>query len=140
MTIHILNAVVSTVAVVGLIASALGWRHSLRRPFYSPEWYFAMAKVLMAVGIASRLILWDVVWGIMLSYDREFAYEFSDLMGHTNINILPGLVILVGVYCSLKARQLILYHDRGIDWHWTIAWAYPSARTIIKLVRRNRDV
>lgn len=138
MTIEIINAALSTVTVGALLASALGWRHSLRSAAFDPEWFFAWAKVLMALGIACRLLLWDVVWGLLHSHSREAAIAFSDAIGRTNVNMFFSAIILSGAYFSLKARQLILLQDRGVDWHWTVAWAYPRAKTIMNFVKRER--
>ena len=56
-TFAIINAILSVLAIAGLTASALGWRHSLIGWDWTPEWYFAAAKILLAGGIAFRLLL-----------------------------------------------------------------------------------
>lgn len=137
-TLAYLNAFLSLLAVIGLVFSALGWRHSLRSEDYSPEWFFAMAKVLMAAGIGFRMLFWDVIWGSLYIIDKDYASTWSEAFGRTNVNLVSSIILLFGVYCSLKARQLVLQQDRGINWHWSIAWAYPRAKTIIKIMKERR--
>ena len=138
MTFAIINAILSAATVFGLFASAMGWRHSLINWDYSPEWFFAAAKVLLAIGIAMRLFLWDIVWGPLYHFADYEPLPLTETLGQTNINIVPNAVILLGVYCSLKARQMILLQDRGVNWHWLVAWAYPRAKTFIKVVTRGK--
>ena len=86
------NAIASTILVLGLIASALGYRHSLKRFEYSPEWFFAMGKVLLAAafGVASAT-----------------AHDPEELAG-----LLPSL---------LAAREPVLVHvpvgEMPSPWH-----------------------
>lgn len=138
MSFSFLNAIVSTIVVLGLLASALGWRHSLRGEYRSPEWYFAMAKVVMATGIGFRMLFWDVIWGTLNAIDPHYAVAWSNAFGRTNVNLFASAILLLGVYYSLKARQLILLQDRGINWHWTIAWAYPKAKVVVRIINRGR--
>lgn len=119
------NAVASTILVLGLIASALGYRHSLRQMEPSPEWYFSAAKVLLAVAFGGRLLFWDVLWATVREFDREAAIALSDAVGGTSVNIVFIVVGFAGVYCSLKARQLLLRIEEQKDWPWVIAWAHP---------------
>lgn len=138
MSIVWINAVLSALAAAGLAASAMAWRHSLL-PFNnrSPEWFFATAKVLYAVGFSLRLLFWDVLFGVLREIDRAAATHLSDAVGGTNGNAFATLIILGGVYCSLKARQMLLLQDRGVNWHWTIAWAYPWGRAVRRLLGRQ---
>lgn len=138
MSIYLINAILSMSVSLGLLFSALGWRHSLRSAWNEPEWFFAMAKVLLAAGIGFRIVFWDAVWGTLNAIDPNYAAAWSSAFGRTNINIVSNVIVGAGVYCSLKARQLILQQDRGVNWHWTIAWAYPRARTIISLITRGK--
>ena len=137
MNLTIVNAAVSSLVVFGLLASALGWRHSLRGEYASPEWFFALAKVVMAFGIGFRMLFWDVIWGTLNVIDPEYAVAWANAFGRTNINLVSSVILLFGVYFSLKARQLILLQDRGINWHWTVAWAYPKGKTILSIVQRR---
>ena len=121
----LINAVLSTLLVLGLVASALGYRHSLRHRERSPEWYFAAAKVLIALAFGARLLFWDVVWNTIREVDRGTAIAMSDAVGGTSINIVFILIGLAGVYCSLRARQLLLREDEQKHWPWIIAWAHP---------------
>lgn len=120
------NAIASTILVLGLIASALGYRHSLKRFEYSPEWFFAMGKVLLAAAFGVRLLFWDVIWGMLRLIDRNAAIALSDAMGGTSVNIAFIVVGFGAVYCSLKARQMLLRIEEQKYWHWTIAWAHPT--------------
>lgn len=123
MTIFI--SFLSTLLVLGLVAVALGYRHSVMRMEHSPEWFFAMSKVLFAIAMGMRLLFWDVIWGTLRATDREAAIRFSDAIGGVNSNVVSILIGLVGVYCSLKARQLLLAEEERKHWHWLIAWAHP---------------
>ena len=40
-------------------------------------------------------------------------------------NVISIVIGLFGVYCSLKARQLLLAEEEQKHWHWLIAWAHP---------------
>lgn len=122
----LVNAVLSTLLVLGLLASALGYRHSLKRFEHSPEWFFSAAKVLIALAFGARLLFWDVVWNTIREVDRGTAVAMSDAVGGTSINIVFTLIGLAGVYCSLKARQLLLREEEQKHWPWIIAWAHPS--------------
>lgn len=119
------NAIASTILVLGLIASALGYRHSLRQLEMTAEWYFSAAKVLIAVAFGGRLLFWDVMWASIREMDRAKAYALSDAVGGTSINIVFILIGFAGVYCSLKARQLLLRIEEQKKWPWIIAWAHP---------------
>lgn len=123
MTIFI--SCLSTLLVLGLVAVALGYRHSVMRPEHSPEWFFAMSKVLFAIAFGMRLLFWDVIWGTLRATDREAAIAFSDAIGGVNSNTASILIGLVAVYCSLKARQLLLLEEERKHWPWIIAWAHP---------------
>ena len=101
-------SILSTLLVMGLVAVALGYRHSVRRYEHSPEWFFAMSKVLFAVAFGMRLLFWDVIWGTLHDTDRNAAISFSDAIGGTDSNVISIVIGLFGVYCSLKARQLLL--------------------------------
>lgn len=139
MTLSLFNAIISVVVSIGLLFSALGWRHSLRASWDEPERFFALAKVLMATGIGFRVVFWDAVWGTLNAIDPEYASVWSSTFGRTNINIISNLIVGMGVYCSLKARQMILAQDRGINWHWTVAWAYPRAKTIMRIINERKQ-
>lgn len=119
------NAIASIILVLGLVASALGYRHSLRQMERSPEWYFSAAKVLLAVAFGGRLLFWDVMWASVREIDRAKALALSDAVGGTSVNIVFILIGFAGVYCSLKARQLLLRIEEQKDWPWIIAWAHP---------------
>lgn len=121
-----LNACLSALLVLGLIAVALGYRHSVRRPEHSPEWYFSMSKVLTALAFGTRLLFWDVIWGPLRYIDPAAALVFADAIGGVHSNIISILIGLLGVYCSLKARQLLLREEEQKEWPWIIAWAHPS--------------
>lgn len=118
-------SILSTLLVMGLVAVALGYRHSIRRYEHSPEWFFAMSKVLFALAFGIRLLFWDVIWGTLHDTDRDAAIAFSDVIGGTDSNVLSILIGLFAVYCSLKARQLLLAEEEQKQWHWLIAWAHP---------------
>ena len=119
------NAVASIVLVLGLVASALGYRHSLRQWERSAECYFAAAKVLLAAAFGGRLLFWDVIWAFLREIDRNAAIALSDAVGGTSINIIFIAIGLGGVYCSLKARQMLLRVEEQKNWPWIIAWAHP---------------
>lgn len=124
-----LNAAVALLAVLGLLASAIGWRHSLRTwAPAEPEWWFSVAKVFYAVAIGSRIIVWDVFWGPWAALDRAAAVSFSEAVGGTDINIVTSALVLAGAYCSLKARQLLIPEADRDRWPWWRAWAHPSWR------------
>lgn len=135
MNIVWINAALSALAAAGLAASAMAWRHSLL-PFNSrsPEWFFATAKVLYSIGFGLRLLFWDVLFAVLREVDRAAATHLSDMVGGTNGNAFTTVIILCGVYCSLKARQMLLLQDRGVDWHWTVAWAYPWGRSVRRML------
>lgn len=118
-------SILSTLLVMGLVAVALGYRHSIMRYEHSPEWFFAMSKVLFAVAFGIRLLFWDVIWGTLYDTDRDAAIAFFDAIGGTDSNVLSILIGLFAVYCSLKARQLLLAEEEQKHWHWLIAWAHP---------------
>lgn len=120
------NAIASTILVLGLIASALGYRHSLRQMEPTAEWYFSAAKVLIAIAFGGRLLFWDVLWASLREIDRDRAIALSDAVGGTSINIIFIVVGFAGCYCSLKARQLLLREEEQKHWPWIIAWAHPS--------------
>lgn len=119
-------SILSTLLVLGLVAVALGYRHSVVKPEHSPEWFFAMSKVLFALAMGMRLLFWDVIWGTLRATDREAAITFSDAIGGVNSNLISILIGLIGVYCSLKARQLLLAEEEQKHWHWLWAWAHPQ--------------
>lgn len=121
-----INAILSSLLVMGLIASAVGYRHSLFRVEYSPEWYFSAAKVLLAIAFGMRLLFWDSIWGFLRYVDREKAIAFSDAVGGVHSNIFSIVIGLAAVYCSLKARHLLLSPEEQRRWHWALAWAHPS--------------
>lgn len=122
----LVNAVLSSLLVVGLVASALSYRHSLRKVEYSAEWFFAMGKVLLAVAFGVRLLFWDVIWNALRETDRAAAYALSEAVGGTSVNIVFILIGFGAVFCSLKARQLLLFEEERKNWPWIIAWAHPS--------------
>ncbi len=121
-----LNAAASSVLVVGLILIAVGYRQSLRRVEQSPEWYFSMGKVLLALAFGIRLLWWDVIWASLHVFDRDKAQALADAIGGVQSNILSISIGLASVYCSLKARQLLIREEEQKDWPWIVAWAHPS--------------
>lgn len=124
-----INAAVALLAVGGLVVSALGWRHSLRRwNSTEPEAWFALAKVLYAVAIGTRIVLWDGVYAIWRRLEPEAAMAFARGFGGTDINILTNALVLCGVYASLKARQLLIPEDERDAWPWWRAWQHPRWR------------
>lgn len=131
-----LTSILSTLLVAGLVAVAIGYRHSVTRFEHSPEWYFSMSKVLIALAFGIRLLFWDVIWGTLRYFDREAAIAFSDAIGGVHSNIFSIVIGLFGVYCSLKARQLLLTEDEQRRWHWLWAWAHPS---LLGFPRRRHD-
>ncbi len=120
-----INAILSTLLVFGLIAAALGYRHSVIRREYSPEWYFSLSKILIAVAFGMRLLFWDAFWGPLRLSDPAAALALSDAVGGVSGNVLSSIVGLAGVYASLKARQLLLREEEQKHWPWIIAWAHP---------------
>ena len=138
MNIVWINAALSALAAAGLAASAMAWRHSLL-PFNSrsPEWFFATAKVLYRIGFGLRLLCWDVLFAVLKETDPAAATHLIETVGGTNGNAFATIIILCGVYCSLKARQMLLLQDRGVYWHWSIAWAYPWGRSVRRLLGRQ---
>jgi len=124
-----INAAVALLAVGGLVVSALGWRHSLLRwNSAEPEAWFALAKVLYAVSIGTRIIVWDVGWCVWRRLDPDAARAFARSIGGTDINILTSALVLCGVYASLKARQLLIPEDERDAWPWWRAWQHPRWR------------
>ena len=121
-----LNAVASIVLVIGLSLIAMGYRHSLKRIEPSAEWYFSMGKVLLALAFGIRLLFWDVIWASLRHMDRDKAIAFADAIGGVNSNIISITIGLASVYCSLKARQLLIREEEQKDWPWIVAWAHPS--------------
>lgn len=120
-----LNALVSLLTVAGLTAAALAWRHSLRQRDGGPEWYFAAAKVLFAVGIGFRLLLWDVGWGLGTRLHVTTQTLFT-AMGGVSVNMVSNGVLLCGVYCSLRSRWLLIPPQDRHHWPWWRAWQHPD--------------
>lgn len=125
--------ILALLAAGGLIASAIGWRHSLLQRERSPEWYFAAGKVLYSIGFGCRLIFWDVGFGTLAKVDHASAIALYDAMGGTDINAGFNCIILLGVYCSMRARQLLIPADVRDRWPWPLAWMHPRR---IRLLRR----
>ena len=124
-----LTAAVAILAALGLIASAIGWRHSLRHWNPSePESWFAAAKVLYAIAIGTRIVAWDAVIGPWMRTSPEAARAFLVSIGGANANLASSLIVLLGVYASLKARQLLIPEDERDRWPWFKAWQHPSWR------------
>jgi len=124
-----INAAVALLAVGGLVVSAIGWRHSLRRwDATEPEAWFALAKVLYAIAIGTRIIVWDAWWGVWHHVDPDAATAFVHEVGGSDINIALSAIVLCGVYCSLKARQLLIPEDERDAWPWWRAWQHPQWR------------
>ncbi len=123
-----IKAAVALLAVGGLVVSALGWRHSLRRwNSAEPEAWFALAKVLYAVSIGTRIIVWDVGWGVWRRLDPDAARAFARSIGGTDINILTSALVLCGVYASLRARQLLIPMPERERWPWYFSWMHPRS-------------
>lgn len=120
-----LNGLVSTLTVIGLVAVAAAWRHSLRRDIARPEFYFSLSKMLFALGIGLRLMLWDGVFGLG-KYIHPLVRDAVTAAGGVSLNIIPSAIILCGVYCSLKSRQLLIPDDERKLYPWYVAWAHPD--------------
>lgn len=120
-----INAALALLVVLGLAASALGYRHSLLRWERSPEWFFAAAKTLYSLGFGALLLIWGVFWGLLRLHDPAAALAMVHHPRAAGANTVAMLLVLGGVYCSLKARQLILREDEQRDWHWLVAWMHP---------------
>lgn len=121
-----INAALALLAVAGLTASALGWRHSLRQwSGDEPESWFALAKVLYAIAIGARILIWDVWWSILHHTDSTNAIALSQAFGWTDINIITSGIVLAGVYCSLRARHLLIPPQDRPRWPWWKAWLHP---------------
>lgn len=121
-----INAAVALLAVGGLVVSALGWRHSLRRwNSTEPEAWFALAKVLYAIAIGARIIIWDAWWGVWHHMDPKAATAFALAVGGTDINIAMSALVLCGVYASLRARQLLIPMPERERWPWYFSWMHP---------------
>lgn len=120
-----INAALSLLVTMGLAASALGWRHSMTRWDWSAEWYFATAKVLYSIGMGFLLLAWGAVWGVVRLLDHGAGGRMLDAPGAPYANGLGLLVLLAGVYCSLRARWLLIPEDERGDWPWWLAWLHP---------------
>ena len=120
-----LNAIVAVLTVAGMMAIAWGYRASLRHRG-TATWYFAMGVAVLAGSMGLRRIYWDVVWTMARRHTPETAFWWSDITGATNINIVFNSLVLASIYCSLKARQLLLPEDEQARWPWWRAWAHPS--------------
>ena len=121
-----INAAVALLAVGGLVVSALGWRHSLLRwNSAEPEAWFALAKVLYAVAIGTRIIVWDVGFGLWNRIEPDAAVTFVRGFGGADINILTSALVLCGVYASLRARQLLIPMPERERWPWYFSWMHP---------------
>ena len=115
-----INAAVALLAVGGLVVSAIGWRYSLRRwNSAEPEAWFALAKVLYAIAIGARILIWDVWWSILHHTDSTNA------IARTDINIITSGIVVAGVYCSLRARHLLIPPQDRPRWPWWKAWLHP---------------
>lgn len=121
-----IDAALSLLVVLGLTASALGYRHSLMRWDNSPEWFFAAAKTLYSIGFGFLLLLWGTFWGLLRLFDHDAALRMVFHPAAAYVNAVGMGIILLGVYASLKARQLILIEEDQRDWPWLWAWAHPA--------------
>ena len=119
-----LNAAVSMLTVLGLTAIAYAWRHSLRQRDGAAEWFFAASKVMLAIGIGLRLITWDAIYGIGKEL-TPVTRELFTAVGGVSINVMSSGIILIGVYLSLKARQLLIPEGDRDRWPWFVAWLHP---------------
>ena len=120
-----LNAIFAVLPVIGMMAVAWSYRASLRHRG-TATWYFAMSVVVLAGSMALRRIYWDVMWVMARRYTPETATRWSDMTDAASINIVFNALVLVSIYCSLKARQLLLPEDEQARWPWWKAWAHPS--------------
>lgn len=120
-----LNVIIAILAVVGMLATAWGYRASFRQRG-TATWYFAMGLVILSGSMALRRLYWDVIWTMAQDHSPETAAWLSDLTGATNINIFFNSLVLISVYCSLRARQMLLPDEDQKNWPWWRAWAHPS--------------
>lgn len=118
-----INAAVSLLAAAGLFASAYGWRYSLTREADDAERFFAGAKVLYALAIGSHLVFWAGMWALWVSPEGPPAISPAALI---SVNILTGGLVLLGAYCSLQARWLLIPEGERENWRWWNGWMHPS--------------
>ena len=121
-----LNAIISVLAVAGMVAIAWGYRPSLRSRA-SATWYFTWGWLLLAISTGGRRLWWDVVWANSVQPD-----QLADPGGMIIINLVFNALVLVSVWFGLKARQLLLPHHEQAAWPWWKAWAHPSGIPVIR--------
>lgn len=121
-----LNAIISLLAVAGMVAIAWGYRPSLRARS-TATWYFTWGWLLMALSTGGRRFWWDVIW----SHTAQEG-QLADPISTVAINLIFNGLILVSVWFGLKARQMLLPPHEQADWPWWKAWAHPSGIPVIR--------
>lgn len=122
--ITFITIMLAILSIVGTVATVLGFRTSFRE-VGEHTWWFMMGFSAFAVAYNLRSIYWDVFWTALRHYDKNIAIAWSDATGGTAINILFYLMVLIGIFCVLKSRQLMIPEDERDSWPWWKGWLHP---------------
>lgn len=124
-----LNAIMTFLSIVGMLAIAYGYRGALRER-YTATWFFVLSNILLAASVTLRLLYWDIVWVIMKNEWPESAMAWRSIMGRAEMNVVFNAIFLIGVYLGLKSRQLLIPDEERADWPWYVSWLHPTRMRI----------
>lgn len=104
----------SLISIFGVTLLAYGYRASLFSPDPATRW-FSRSMALLAVAIFTRRLAWDIVHPVV-----------TGEVDQRPLNIVINAVTIVGIYCGLRARLMLIPDDERRGWHWWSAWSHPS--------------
>ena len=123
-------------AIVGTGFTVFGFRTSFRE-VGEHTWWFMAGFWLIASAYNLRSTYWDVFWTTLKQYDKPTALAWSEATGGTAVNIFFYFLVLIGIYCVLKSRQLMIPEDERHAWPWWKGWLHPK-NLRFGLWKRNR--
>lgn len=123
--ITFITIILALLSIAGTIATVVGFRASFRE-VGEHTWWFMMGFSAFAMAYNLRSMYWDVFWTGLKHYDRATALDWSEATGGTAINILFYSVVLIGIFCVLKSRQLMIPVDERSAWPWWKGWMHPK--------------
>ncbi len=134
--ITFITIMLAILSIAGTVMTVLGFRTSFRE-VGEHTWWFMMGFSLFAATYNLRSMYWDVFWTALKHYDKKSALAWSEATGGTAVNVFFYLLILIGIFCVLKSRQLMIPEYERAAWPWWKGWLHPK-NLGFNILRRKR--
>lgn len=123
--ITFITILLAIITMIGTAAIVFGFRSSFRE-VGEHTWWFMMGFSAFALSYNLRSVYWDIFWTGLKHYDKNSALDWSEATGGTAVNIFFYFMVILGIFCVLKSRQLMIPEDERQSWPWWKGWMHPK--------------